>query len=87
MLREELPLQVEQIRDAWRAGDRQQAYDATHQLHGTAAFYKLHAMREVCRRLEQRLGDEGDDIVWSELEPLRETLFAQVDAYLDKLES
>ncbi|WP_348674780.1 response regulator, partial [uncultured Abyssibacter sp.] len=85
MLRAELPLQVQQIRDAWQQRDIRQAYDATHQLHGTAAFYKLHALRDVCRRLEQRLGKDETDVAWSELEPLRETLFAQVDAYLDKL--
>ena len=85
MLVDELPLQVDAILQSWQRRDTRAVYDAVHQLHGTAAFYKLHALREVSRRLESRLTALSDTEALDELAPLRSTLCSQVDAYLDKL--
>ena len=73
MLVDELPLQVDAILQSWQRRDTRAVYDAVHQLHGTAAFYKLHALREVSRRLESRLAALSDTEALDELAPLRST--------------
>ena len=86
MLLEELPLQLDAIQQAWQRKNTREVYDAVHQLHGTAAFYKLHSLREISRRLEARLAALEDSDALGELDPLRSTLSSQVDAYLLKLQ-
>jgi two-component system sensor histidine kinase BarA len=55
LLREELPLQLRDLEDALSKRELVAARDAAHQLHGTAAFYHLDALKSATVTMEQHL--------------------------------
>lgn len=55
LLQEELPQQFGELEAALGREDTMAARHAAHQLHGTASFYHLSALKESCASLEQRL--------------------------------
>lgn len=59
LLLEELPLQIKELEDIYMRGERDAIRSAAHQIHGTAAFYKLAELRASARRVEQALAAAG----------------------------
>lgn len=59
LLIEELPLQLKDLEDAYTLAEREALRSSAHQIHGTAAFYKLEALRAAARRTEQSLAAPG----------------------------
>lgn len=59
LLLEELPLQIKELEDIYMRGERDAIRSAAHQIHGTAAFYKLAELRVSARRVEQALAAAG----------------------------
>lgn len=59
LLQEELPQQLSELETAWRTGEPQALRDAAHQLHGTAAFYHLTALKECCSLLERSIAQKS----------------------------
>src|SRR6185503_10739326 len=55
LLREELPVQLRELEDAYAAGEMQRLRDAGHQIHGTAAFYRLAPLKQAAAALEGRV--------------------------------
>lgn len=55
LLREELPLQLKDLEDAFARGDAIAARAAAHTLNGTAAFYQLTQLKAVASDMEQQL--------------------------------
>ncbi|EIT70415.1 MULTISPECIES: ATP-binding protein [Hydrocarboniphaga] len=55
LLREELPLQLKELEDAFSRGDAIAARAAAHTLNGTAAFYQLHELKSAARDMEEQL--------------------------------
>src|SRR5581483_3568096 len=55
LLREELPLQLRELEEAFAAGEMQRLRDAGHQIHGTAAFYRLAPLKQAAAALEGRV--------------------------------
>ena len=55
LLLEELPPQFSELEAAMTRADTGAARAAAHQLHGTASFYHLSALKESCATLERRL--------------------------------
>ncbi len=61
MIREELPRQLQELDQAYVAGDIVASRNAAHQLHGTAAFFHLQPLKDIVLRMEKRL-KEIDDV-------------------------
>lgn len=59
LLQEELPQQLTELEAAWKTGDPKALRDAAHQLHGTAAFYHLTALKECCSLLERSIAQKS----------------------------
>lgn len=59
LLQEELPQQYDELLAAARRKDALSARHAAHQLHGTASFYHLSALKESCAALEKRLAQSA----------------------------
>lgn len=78
LLREELPKQLDELEQAWNDGATDVLRDAVHQLLGTAAFYQLNALREVTKRLEERLEPVEDAGELDALTPMRDAVAAQI---------
>lgn len=55
LLREELPLQLRDLEEAFVRGDAIAARAAAHTLNGTAAFYQLHELKSAAREMEEQL--------------------------------
>jgi len=55
LLLEDLPEQFSQLESAMGGSDAVAARDAAHQLHGTASFYHLAALKDSCASLERQL--------------------------------
>jgi two-component system sensor histidine kinase BarA len=88
LLREELPLQLRELEDAFAAGEMQRLRDAGHQIHGTAAFYRLPPLKQAAAALEARVAHARSveaeprikDDLWSVREAVRATLEQMQDA-------
>ncbi len=86
LLAEALPLQISGLEEAISRNDTDAIRDELHQLHGTAAFYRLNLVRDCVSLLEQSLKRDKLLLVDSLL-PLRravEALLTEVQAARDK---
>ncbi len=66
----ELPHHLEQVNQAWRAGDQDALREHAHKLHGIAGYFKLAELLAATRELERRLvsrQDEGLEALIDEL--------------------
>jgi two-component system, NarL family, sensor histidine kinase BarA len=82
LLLEELPEQYGELAQAVARADSGSVRAATHQLHGTASFYHLAALKESCATLEQQLvRREGG----SAFGPARDRIQRDLDATLGEI--
>ena len=88
LLREELPLQLRELEDAYAAGDVQRLRDAAHQVHGTAAFYRLPILKQAAAALELRVaqtsGVDADAGLRDGVRALREAVMATLQQMPDR---
>ena len=75
LLAEALPLQIGGLEEAVRRNDTDAIRDELHQLHGTAAFYRLNLVRDCVSLLEQSLKRDGLLLLES-LSPLKRAIEA-----------
>lgn len=73
LLIESLPLQLAGVEDAVKATNPAKAYEELHQLHGTAAFYRLEALKKIAGELEARCRKDRL-LIADQLPPLREAV-------------
>ncbi|HZP13020.1 MAG TPA: ATP-binding protein [Nevskiaceae bacterium] len=87
LLREELPLQLRELEDAFAAGEMQRLRDAGHQIHGTAAFYRLAPLKQAAAALEGRVAHarsvEAEPRIRDDLSAVREAVMAMLDQMQD----
>jgi two-component system sensor histidine kinase BarA len=55
LLREELPNQLRELEDAFAGANLSRLREAAHQVHGTAAFYRLSGLKQAAAALEARV--------------------------------
>lgn len=70
LLIESLPGQLENVETAVRKNDANTTREEIHQLHGTAAFYRLDRLKDIAGELEAQLKNEGI-LLPDQLPPLR----------------
>src|SRR5581483_9990 len=87
LLREELPLQLRELEEAFAAGEMQRLRDAGHQIHGTAAFYRLAPLKQAAAALEGRVAHarsvEAEPRIRDDLSAVREAVMAMLDQMQD----
>jgi two-component system sensor histidine kinase BarA len=76
LLREELPLQLKELEDAFTRGDAVAARAAAHTLNGTAAFYQLAQLKAAASDMEEQLAASAfSGVVAGGLPRLRAALY------------
>ncbi|WP_428312147.1 ATP-binding protein [Hydrocarboniphaga sp.] len=76
LLREELPLQLKDLEDAFSRGDAVAARAAAHTLNGSAAFYKLTQLKAAASDMEEQLAASAfSGVVAGGLPRLRAALY------------
>jgi two-component system sensor histidine kinase BarA len=76
LLREELPLQLKDLEDAFARGDAVAARAAAHTLNGSAAFYKLTQLKAAAADMEEQLAASAfSGVVAGGLPRLRAALY------------
>ena len=87
LLRQELPLQLRELEDAYAAGNMQRLRDAAHQVHGTAAFYRLAILKQAASALESRIaqasGIDADAGLRDAVRALRDAVMATLEQISD----
>jgi two-component system sensor histidine kinase BarA len=87
LLREELPVQLRELEDAFAAGEMQRLRDAGHQIHGTAAFYRLAPLKRAAAALEARVAGarsiESEPRLKDDLSSVREAVVAMLQEMQD----
>ncbi len=87
LLREELPLQLRELEDAYASGEMQRLRDAGHQIHGTAAFYRLGSLKQAAAALERRITEarslESEPRIKDDLTMVREAVLQMLEQMQD----
>jgi two-component system sensor histidine kinase BarA len=85
LLREDLPLQLRELEDAYAGTDPQRLREAVHQIHGTAAFYRLAALKKAAATLELQVSQRRDTAAEPKLDEAMRVLREAVTATLSDL--